>query len=137
MSEISKYSKEANRWFKQALEDLKSAKILFENERYYLVCFISQQIAEKALKSVIYFNKEDLVLGHSVKKLADWAGTFDNRFSKLGEDVSILDSYYIPTRYPNALPDGIPAEVFNKKSANDALNLAETTIKIVKSYLNL
>ncbi len=77
MSKINKYSKEANRWFEQALEDLKSAKILFENERYYLVCFISQQIVEKALKSVIYFNKEDLVLGHSVKKLADWAGTFD------------------------------------------------------------
>jgi len=28
MSEISKYSKEANRWFEQALEDLISAKIL-------------------------------------------------------------------------------------------------------------
>ena len=37
MSEISKYSKEAKRWFEQALEDLKSAKILFENKRYYLV----------------------------------------------------------------------------------------------------
>jgi HEPN domain-containing protein len=44
MNEMSKYSKEANRWFAQALEDLISAKILFENERYYLVCFISQQI---------------------------------------------------------------------------------------------
>ncbi len=137
MTEINKYSKEANRWFEQASEDLISAKILFEHERYYLVCFISQQIVEKALKSVIYFNKEDLVLGHSVKKLADWAGTFDNRFSKLGEDVSFLDSYYIPTRYPNGLPDGIPAEIFNKKAANDALDLAKTTIEIVKSYLNL
>ena len=135
MSEMSKYSKEANRWFEQALEDLISAKILFENKRYYLVCFLSQQIVEKALKSVIYFNKEDLVLGHSVKKLADWAGTFDKRFKKLGEDVSILDSYYIPTRYPNGLPEGIPAEIFNKKSANDALELVETTIEIVKSYL--
>ena len=137
MSEISKYSKEASRWFDQAFEDLKSAKILFENERYYLVCFLSQQIVEKALKSVIYFNKEDLVLGHSVKKLADWAGTFDSKFSKLGEDVSILDSYYIPTRYPNGLPGGIPAEVFNKKAANDALDLAETTIRMVKSYLKI
>ena len=60
MSGKSKYVKEANRWFEQALEDLKSANILFENERYYLVCFISQQIVEKALKSVIFFNKEDL-----------------------------------------------------------------------------
>lgn len=71
MSEISKYSKESKRWLDQAIEDLNSAKILFENERCYLFCFISQQIVENALKSVIYFNKEDLVLGHSFKKLAD------------------------------------------------------------------
>jgi HEPN domain-containing protein len=137
MNEPTKYFKEAKRWFEQAVEDLKSAEILFENERYYLVCFISQQTVEKALKSVIYFNKEDFVLGHSVKKLADWAGTFESKFIELAKDVSILDSYYIPTRYPNGLPEGIPAEVFNEKSANDSLNLAKKTIEIVKSYLKL
>lgn len=41
MSEISKYSKESKRWLDQAIEDLNSAKILFENERCYLFCFIS------------------------------------------------------------------------------------------------
>ncbi len=56
---------------KEAKEDLISAKILFDAERYYLVCYLAQQIAEKALKSVIYFNKEDLVLGHSVRKLVE------------------------------------------------------------------
>jgi HEPN domain-containing protein len=137
MNEINRYIKEAERWFEQALEDLKSAQILLEHKRYYLVCFISQQVVEKALKSVIYFNKEDLVLGHSVKKLADWAGNFDEQFKKLSENVSILDSYYIPTRYPNGLPDGIPADVFNKKAAVDALDLAQTTINLVKLYLNL
>lgn len=136
MNEINKFKKEAKRWFNQAFEDLKSTKILFENKRYYLVCFLSQQIAEKALKSVIYFNNEDLVIGHSVKILADWAGQFDVIFKKLGEKISILDSYYIPTRYPNGLPDGIPAEVFNEKAAQGALDLAEETIKIVKKYLN-
>ena len=136
MNEINKFKKEAKRWFNQAFEDLKSTKILFENKRYYLVCFLSHQIAEKALKSVIYFNNEDLVIGHSVKILADWAGQFDVIFKKLGEKISILDSYYIPTRYPNGLPDGIPAEVFNEKAAQGALDLAEETIKIVKKYLN-
>ncbi len=137
MNENNKYEKEAKRWFDQAFEDLKSSKILLDNKRYYLVCFLSQQIVEKALKSVIYSNNEDLVIGHSIKKLADWAGEFDDKFKKLGEKVSILDIYYIPTRYPNGLPAGIPAEVFNENAAQSAFDLAEETIKIVKKYLDL
>ena len=27
----------------------------------------------------------------------------------------IFDTYYIPTKYPNELPDGIPAEVYTEK----------------------
>jgi len=136
MSEKSKYTKEARRWFEQAYEDLISARILYNNQRYYLVCFLSQQIAEKALKAVIYYNKEALVLGHSVKKLSDWAGKFDKKFKNLGKDISILDSYYIPARYPNGLPEGIPAEIFNERAAKSALDLAEETIQIVREYLH-
>jgi len=136
MKEQSKFEKEAKRWFNQALEDLQSAKILLNNKRYYLVCFLCQQIVEKALKSVLYFNKEDLVIGHSVKKLADWAGEFDEDFKKLGNKISILDAYYITTRYPNGLPDGIPAEVFNEEIAKSAFELTEETIQTVRKYLN-
>jgi len=135
LSENNKYLKEAKRWFDQANEDLKSSKILLDNERYYLVCFLSQQIVEKALKSVLYYNKENIVLGHSIKQLADWAGQFDKNFKNLGNKVSILDTYYIPSRYPNGLPHGIPADVFNKKIAQDAYDLAEETIKLIKKYL--
>jgi HEPN domain-containing protein len=120
MNEINKYRKEAMRWLDQAKEDLDSARILLENQKYYMVCFLSQQIAEKALKAVIYYNGEDLVIGHSVKKLTDWAGKFEVQFRNLGKKISLLDSYYIPTRYPNGLPDGIPADVFNESSAKEA-----------------
>ena len=137
MKKRSKYQKEAKRWYDQSREDLKSAKILLDNERYYMVCFVSQQIAEKALKSVIYLNKEDLVLGHSIKKLADWAGQYDDTFKELGKEIAILDSYYIPTRYPNGLPDSIPAEVFSSSSAQKTYKLAKITIKEVKRHLFL
>ena len=136
MKEQSKFEKEAKRWFNQALEDLQSAKILLDNKRYYLVCFLCQQIVEKALKSVLYFNKEDLVIGNSVKKLADWAGEFEEDFKELGKKISILDTYYITTRYPNGLPDGIPAEVFNDNMAQSAFELTEETIQAVRKYLN-
>ena len=32
-----------------------------------------------------------------------------------------LDQYYIPTRYPNGLPDGIPADVFTRAQAEGAV----------------
>ena len=102
-----------------------------------MVCFLSQQIAEKVLKSVIYLNKEDFVLGHSIKRLADWAGQYDKRFKALGKKTAILDTYYIPTRYPNGLPDSIPAEVFPANTAYEAYKLAKETIKEVKKYLFL
>jgi len=136
LSEPNKYYKEAKRWIEQAKEDLISAKILFDAKRYYLVCFLAQQIVEKALKSVIYFNKEDLVLGHSVRKLVVWASKFDKRFDDLINKISILDSYYIPTRYPNGLPEGIPADIFNRNAAETAFKLAESTVQIITNYLN-
>jgi len=136
LSELNKYYKEAKRWIEQAKEDLISAKILFDAERYYLVCYLAQQIAEKALKSVIYFNKEDLVLGHSVRKLVEWASKFDKRFEDLINKISILDSYYIPTRYPNGLPEGIPAEIFNRDAAEIAFKLAKSTVQIITDYLD-
>jgi HEPN domain-containing protein len=67
----------------------------------------------KSFKISDFFNKEDLVLGHSVRKLVGWASKFDKRFEALINKISILDSYYIPTRYPNGLPEGIPAESRN------------------------
>lgn len=136
MSETNKYYNEAKRWIEQAKEDLISAKILFEAKRYYLVCFLAQQIAEKALKSVIYFNKEDLVLGHSVRKLVVWASKFDKRFEDLTNKISILDSFYIPTRYPNGLPEGIPADIFNRDAAETAFKLAKSTVQIITNYLD-
>ncbi len=119
----------------QAEEDLKHAGMIFTNGGYYLVCFLCQQIAEKAVKAFLYSRGEELVTGHSVNKLCKWAGEFDPDFAKLCDSVSILDSYYVPTRHPNGLPDGIPATVFTKDAASDALKHAERTVNLAKKKL--
>jgi HEPN domain-containing protein len=135
MSDTNRYYKEAKRWLEQAVEDLTSAEILFQHGRYYLVCFLSQQIVEKALKAVIYFDGEDLVLGHSVQNLIERVSKVDIKFKELKAKLPILDSYYIPTRYPNGLPDGIPADVFTKEAARNALELAKSTVESVQGYI--
>jgi HEPN domain-containing protein len=52
-----------------------------------------------------------------------------------------LDKYYIPTRYPNGLPGGVPSRYFDDpKEAKEAMELAKRVIelaekKIVKTKL--
>jgi HEPN domain-containing protein len=126
---------EGCRWLEQAKADLHGATVLFENHIYHMVCFICQQTAEKALKAYLYAQGEEIVTGHSVAALCDWAENYNRSFAKLREDISMLDSFYIATRYPNGLPDGIPAKVFNRKPAKEALRMAKTAVDFVENLL--
>lgn len=67
--------KEGKRWLSQAEEDLKWTKHLAEQGGWYIACFLSQQVTEKALKAFLYAQGEEIVLGHSVARLcAEAAG---------------------------------------------------------------
>jgi len=41
----------------------------------------------------------------------------------------------IPTRYPNGLPGGIPAEAFEKRDADRAIEITEEVIKIIETKI--
>lgn len=127
---------EGKRWLDQAEVDLKWGRHLFAEGAHYLVCFLSQQIAEKALKAFLYAQGEELVVGHSVRQLCQRAGEYDAQFRGYLDDWALLDSYYIPTRYPNGLPDGIPANVYNKAAAQGALTLAEAVVEKMKTWFS-
>ena len=64
-----------------------------------------------------------------------WVQNYGVAIDNLAGEISVLDGYYIPTRYPNGLPDGIPAQVYNRKSAEDALQLVEKTVEFAKKLL--
>jgi len=126
---------EGERWLSQAAEDLKWTKLLAEQGGWYLACFLSQQVTEKALKAFLYAQGEEIVLGHSVARLCGDAAEYNKDFSEKAKRWSLLDGYYIPTRYPNGLPDGIPAEVFTEKAAKSAVALAEEEVNYVKGLI--
>jgi HEPN domain-containing protein len=126
---------EGQRWLRQAREDLKWAAVLAEQGANHLACFLAQQIAEKALKGYLYAQGEEVVLGHSVERLSAAAAEYDPRFKEAAQRWSILDGYYIPTRYPNGLPDGIPSDVFTADAAKGALELAEYAVDFVTSIM--
>jgi len=45
--------------------------------------------------------------------------------------------FYIPTRYPNGLPESIPAEVYTAAEATLALDLAQQVLELVADVLGL
>ena len=102
----------------------------------HIACFLSQQVAEKALKAYLYAQGEEIVLGHSVARLCAEAADHHPEFSEKAKRWNILDGY-IPTQYPNGLPDGIPAEVFPKDAAISAVSLAEEAVFYVKGLINM
>lgn len=128
-------AEEGKRWLEQALEDLDAARYNLAGGKFYLVCFLCQQLSEKALKAYLYSRGEEIVLGHSVVSLCAQASVYDQGFSGVSDEAGSLDGYYIPTRYPNGLPDSIPARVYALKDALAALQAAEQVVAFVRQRL--
>ncbi len=128
---------EGMRWLEQAQADREGARLLFEGKSYHLACFVAQQIAEKALKAFLYAQGEEFVVGHSVEALCRWAAEFDSDFEALREVAAPLDGYYIPTRYPNGLPDSIPARVYTKAVAEEVLRLTDLVLRQVQEKMGV
>lgn len=126
---------EAARWLAQAREDLRWAKDLAERGGYHIACFLAQQVGEKALKALRHAQGEEIVLGHSVERLCRAAAAGAPELDEHVRRWAILDSYYIPTRYPNGLPDGIPAHVYTSDAARDAVRLADEVVAFVSDRI--
>lgn len=126
---------EGERWLRQAKRDLDDARYLFEGCRYNQSCFIAQQAAEKALKAFLYSKGAEQVWGHSVSELCTDATGIDSAFERLKADATALDKYYIPTRYPNGLPGGIPSDAYLEEDAESALSHAKRVLDAVESII--
>jgi HEPN domain-containing protein len=119
---------EAARWLEQARRDLDDARYAAAGARWNLACFLAQQAAEKALKAYHYARGAEAVWGHSVAELCQEAAAHDGAFADLAGEAAALDQYYIPTRYPNGLPGGIPADAYNRADGDRALALCARVI---------
>ncbi|MBI4457328.1 MAG: HEPN domain-containing protein [Acidobacteria bacterium] len=127
---------EGKRWLEQAEEDLRWARDLASRGGYYLACFLAQQVGEKALKAFLYSQGEEIVLGHSVERLCREAIRLDPAIRNHCGSWAALDGYYVPTRYPNSLPDSIPARVYGEDAAKQAVRLAEEIVSLVGDRLS-
>lgn len=74
-----------------------------------------------ALKALHYLGGARLVIGHSLVDLLAPLVASHPALASLRGPAARLDHLYIPTRYPNGLPGGVPAEVFSEEQATEAV----------------
>ena len=125
---------EADRWRRQADNDLAFARLALRERFYAQACFMAQQAAEKAVKSIAYGSGERAVLGHSLVMLVSRYAARAPGLADLTEAAGILDQYYVPTRYPNALAGGVPFEAFGETQASAAVDAADRFVRIAERH---
>lgn len=135
---IEKNIQESNRWLTTSKDDLDSAMILKDNKKYAHACFHAQQAGEKALKAVWHYADAD-PWGHSIKKLIDDLESVEKKFfdklKSLMRVAIVLDRFYIPTRYPNGLPDITPDVAFTEEDAEVCINYSKQIVDAVHGIL--
>lgn len=126
---------EAKRWFLQGSQDLDDAKFNLSGNRYNIACFLAQQSAEKALKAYLIAQGVESVWGHSTWELCKMAKNLDEEFVQVENEARSLEKFYIPTRYPDALPGAIPSEAFDQNDAKNAISMASKINEFVQSKI--
>ena len=126
---------ESLRWWRQAKRDTEIVLANYELGYFELICFLAQQAAEKALKAYLFFQEGEEIWGHSTHILAKECTECDSDFETLFPSCRKLDLYYIPTRYPNGLPDQVPYEAFGKESADEAIAAMKVVIDFIEQKL--
>jgi len=126
-------SNRAGDWFRQAEADLRHARHAQRDADYDWACFAAQQAAEKAAHAAL--GQE--AWGHVVTELLDAlrpsAAGIDDR---LLDRARALDKLYIPTRYPNGLAGGAPADFYTRAEAEGAIADAEAVLEVCRRVLS-
>ncbi len=119
-------SESTERWMAFASEDLQMAQFALSAGIFNQVCFHSQQCVEKLLKASLASLGRTIPRTHSITDLVeklpkDW-------FSDLRDELAALDDYYIPARYPDALPGSLPEGLPGQSDAEQAISLARSAL---------
>jgi HEPN domain-containing protein len=132
----SKNRYQAERWLLTAEEDLRAAETLVEAGWYAQACFYTQQGGEKAIKALWHL-VDATPWGHSVQRLV-LEFPEKEEVSDLEAWIAqgaLLDKFYIPTRYPNGLPDLTPGQVYRLEDARQGLSAARALIAACRQWL--
>jgi len=114
-------------WLRQAQRDLEVADTTRQAGQYDWACFAAQQAAEKALKA-LYQHHHAEGWGHVLDVLIEGLLPDEPDLERLRDRAKMLDKCYIPTRYPNSLDRGAPADAYTRTEAEQAMDHAQQIV---------
>jgi HEPN domain-containing protein len=124
-------------WLEKAKDDILWAQSSLDDGFYSPTCFVSQQIAEKALKALVFSLQKNFTPAeikerrtHNLNiliKIINKNISIPKRIKYFSEN---LNEFYLPTRYPD-IPD--PVGNYTKKVALEALKKAREIVKFVET----
>lgn len=120
-------------WLRQAAADLRACAVLAEAGEWSHSCFQAQQAAEKSLKALLADRDQDL-RSHSLAALL--RGLAGEAPPQWAEQARALDKLYAPTRYPDALGDAAPMDVFGPEDSERAMQAAKAFVDWAAAELN-
>ena len=134
---MKRSEEEALRWLKQSAHNLEVAENNLKGKFYSDVCFMSEQSAQLSLKAYLILKTgRHVVWEHSIQSLAKKCVEYDEGFKEIIEYGRILDRYYIPTRYPDALtPPALPYETYIETDALEAIGFSRKIFEKVKKEI--
>ena len=121
-------------WLYQAVRDLEQAQDSQQAERHEWACFAAQQAAEKAVKA-LHLRLGQEAWGHMVARLLQELPELTTVPQQLIEKGRVLDSFYVPARYPNGHPEGAPFEHYGPLQSQEAIRYAGEIIEFVRSQM--
>jgi HEPN domain-containing protein len=126
----------ALRWLRQAEHDVAIARGHQERGDFSDACFMAEQAAQKALKAFLIGHGHRSVPIHSVAQLTERCAQIDPAFTVHITAGRVLDQYYIPTRYPDALaPPALPFESYTQEQGSTAVAATQAIVGLVAQNL--
>ena len=126
----------ALRWLRQAEHDLAIARGHQERGDFSDACFMAELAAQKALKAFLLGHGDRSVALHSVAQLAEHCSQINPAFTVHITAGRVLDQYYIPTRYPDALaPPAVPFESYTQEQGTTAAAASQAIVALVAQNL--
>ena len=116
---------DAQRWLTFVEQDLRMAELALGAEIFNQTCFHAQQCVEKCLKACLTAGGELVPRTHLIADLLQqMSARAQAAVAGVEEDLLALDQFYIPTRYPDALPGSLPEGLPQQPHAEMALATA-------------
>jgi len=125
----------SRQWLERAQEDCVVARLVLREGHTAHTCFLAQQCAEKSLKAFLLARSTAYPRTHKLVDLASECARLDRGFAPFLAECAVVDQYYLPTRYPDAIPGCLPSGLPSSAEAVDAVTIAERSLRFIQDQL--